>query len=291
MIELTNNDLTAKINEQGAELTSVVNSDNIEFIWQADRAFWGRHAPVLFPIVGRLKDDQYLYDDKSYTMTQHGFARDNQFEVTKQTDTMVTLELSANDSTKEQFPFDFTLKVTYVLDQHSIRVEYEVENLGETTMPFSIGAHPGFNVPLGTTNAAFTDYVIRVAPATTYQQIPLKAPLSDPENAKEINLRQPLQLSHELFANDAVILDLDGQETTVMLETAQNDHGVALTVAQAPYLGIWSPYPKEAPFVCLEPWWGIADSVNTDGQLEHKLAINQLEADQQFTAQYSMTFF
>lgn len=291
MIELVNNDLTVKINEMGAELTSVINSDGIEFMWQADKAFWGRHAPVLFPIVGRLKDDQYQYDGKTYSMSQHGFARDNHFSVVAQTSTAITLELKSTENTKLKFPFDFSLRITYTLDQHSLKVGYEVINQGEVEMPFSIGAHPGFNIPLVTDEASFTDYVLRVAPATNYQQVPLRAPLSDPQNTHELNLRQPLALTHQLFENDAVILELEGKETTVMLETAKNDHGVALTVANAPYLGIWSPYPKEAPFVCLEPWWGLADPVDTDGKLEHKFAINHLATKQQFTADFSMTFF
>lgn len=291
MIELTNNDLTVQVNEMGAELTSVVNSDGIEFMWQADKTFWGRHAPVLFPIVGRLKADQYQYNGQNYSMAQHGFARNNRFLVVNQTSTTVTLELTANEATKVQFPFEFSLRITYTLDQHSLKVSYAVINQNSVEMPFSIGAHPGFNIPLVAEEANFTDYVLRVAPATNYQQIPLQAPLSDPANAQELNLRQPLALTHRLFEDDALILKLDGKETTVMLETAQNDHGVALTVANAPYLGIWSPYPKEAPFVCLEPWWGIADPVDTDGMLEHKLAMNHLAPQKQFTAQYSMTFF
>lgn len=291
MIELSDADLTVHINEHGAEVTSVVDADGLEYMWQADKKFWGRHAPILFPVVGRLKDDQYEYQGQTYSMGQHGFARDSGFTVVEQSESEVSLRLTDNEQTRAIYPFEFELLVTYKLEQHKLRVAYQVTNDGQQPLLFSIGAHPGFNVPLVRGEADFNDYVVRVAPAKTYQQIPLRAPLSDPTAAQPINLRQPLPLTHQLFEDDAVVLELEGQETTVMLETAQNDHGVALTVKGASYLGIWSPFPQEAPFVCLEPWWGLADTVDSDGQLANKFAMNRLAIQKQFVAQYDLTFF
>ncbi|KRK49354.1 aldose 1-epimerase family protein [Secundilactobacillus kimchicus] len=293
MIELNNADLKVQINPDGAELSSVKEqSENLEYMWQADPKFWGRHAPVLFPIVGRLKDDHYTVAGQSYKMTQHGFARDQTFKVVSHDATSAIFELVADDVTKAMYPFDFKLQLRYTLEGHMLTVTYHVENPdAEAMLPFSIGGHPAFNVPLGANEGGFEDYQITVAPKKTYPQIPLVGPYNDAQHEKELNLTTPLQLDHDLFDQDALILDLNQVETTVMLSSTLNDHGVALTLAQAPYVGIWSPYPKQAPFVCIEPWWGIADNLTADGELTHKQAIQQLAPNTQFEAAYQLRFF
>ncbi|GAD15776.1 aldose 1-epimerase family protein [Lentilactobacillus otakiensis] len=291
MITLKNQYLTVLINELGAELTSVKDTDGLEYIWQADPTYWKRHAPILFPIVGRLKDNQYEYDGQTYEMTQHGFARDNQFKVESQLPTKASLLLRSNDETLAKYPFKFELRIIYELVDHQLNVSLNVINPAQDTLLFSIGAHPGFNVPLVKGEGAFGDSFVRVAPKKAYTQIPLKPPYSDPDDSKTIDLTKPLSLDHDMFNSDAIVLNLDRRETTVMLANANNDHGVSLTVENAPYVGIWSPYPKKAPFVCIEPWWGLADTVNSDGQLTDKFAINKLEGRHAFAGKYSISFF
>lgn len=290
MITLRNQYLSVLVNEFGAELTSVKAEDDADYIWQADPAYWKRHAPILFPIVGRLKDNQYVYQGKTYQMTQHGFARDQQFQVVDQTETAVTLLLNQNADTLAKYPFNFNLRVHFELHAHELAIRFTVENPSDQLMLFSLGAHPGFNVPFaGAGN--FTDYFIRVAPKAKYRKIPLKPPYSDPADPQELDFTKPLSLNHELFKNDALVLDLKGQQTTLMLANTQNDHGVAVSLTKAPYVGIWSPYPKQAPFVCIEPWWGLADPINTTGHLEDKFAINRLSGHQSFEAGYQLSFF
>ncbi|WP_172189724.1 aldose 1-epimerase family protein [Lentilactobacillus kribbianus] len=291
MLVLHNEFLSAKINELGAELVSVTSDDQLEYIWQGNQKFWGRHAPVLFPIVGRLKDDSYQYQNQTYQMSQHGFARDQHFVVESQTDETVTLLLRDNEQTLTMYPFHFELRVSYTLEQHQLMVTFNVINCGSELMYFALGAHPGFNVPLDAAGGDFTNYFVKVAPAQKYERVPLEAPLSNPYNLKTIDLTKPLMLDRDLFKADAQVLMLNNRETTVMLASNLDDRGVAMTVFDAPYLGIWSPYPKEAPFVCLEPWWGIADTVDASGQLEHKFGINTLPAQEQFDTKYSLTFF
>ncbi|KRK89815.1 aldose 1-epimerase family protein [Lentilactobacillus sunkii] len=291
MITLKNQYLTVLINEFGAELTSVKDSEGLEYIWQADPNYWKRHAPILFPIVGRLKDNQYEYDGKQYEMTQHGFARDNQFKVESQLPTKVSLVLRPTEETLAKYPFKFELRIIYQLVDHQLKVSLNVINPSQETLLFSIGAHPGFNVPLVKGKGSFEDSFIRVAPKKSYQQIPLKPPYSDPNDPKTLDLTKPLPLNHDLFNSDAIVLDLDRKETTVMLANSQNDHGISLTVENAPYVGIWSPYPKQAPFACIEPWWGLADTVNSDGQLGNKFAINRLEGRHAFAGKYQISFF
>lgn len=291
MITLKNQYLTVLINEFGAELTSVKDTSGLEYIWQADPNFWKRHAPILFPIVGRLKDNQYDYQGKTYEMTQHGFARDNQFKVESQLPTKVSLVLRPTDETLAKYPFKFELRIIYELVDHQLKVSLNVMNPSEDTLLFSIGAHPGFNIPLVKNEGSFEDSFVRVAPKKRYTQIPLKPPYSDPEDSKVIDLTKPLPLNHDLFNSDAIVLSLEGKETTVMLANSQNDHGVSLTVENAPYVGIWSPYPKKAPFTCIEPWWGLADTVDSNGKLADKFAINKLEGQHAFAGKYQISFF
>jgi len=291
MLTLKNNYLTVQINPLGAELTSVKDNDShVEYMWQADKHFWGRHAPFLFPILGRLQDNQYRVNGDTYTMTQHGFARDRTFTVGVQRDTTVTLTLTADATSRTKYPFDFQLTIQYTLVDHELKVAATVTNQGETTMPFSLGAHPGFNLPLGDAVADFSDYQVTVAPKKVYQRVPLVGPYSDTQHSVPLDMTTPLALDHDLFDHDAQVLTLDNRETTVMISTPNSDHGVALTVA-APYLGIWSPYPKQAPFLCLEPWWGLADDVQATGDLDTKVAIHRLAPQADFQAGYQITYF
>lgn len=290
-VELKNQYLTVQINEAGAELSSVKSAEGVEYMWQADPKFWGRHAPVLFPIVGRLKDDQYTVAGQAYHMGQHGFARDNDFTVVAQTSTSATLELTDNATTRAMYPFAFRLRLIYTLKDHELTVAYDVHNPANQDLLFSIGGHPAFNVPLADPHGRLENYTLTVAPKKVYPHIPLQAPLNDAANTDQLDLTKPLPLTRDFFKDDAVILDLDHQETTLMLSSDLDDHGVAMTIENAPYVGTWSPYPADAPFVCLEPWWGIADNVATDGQLSHKMGINRLAANQTFNAQYEIKFF
>lgn len=290
-VELNNEYLTVRINEAGAELSSVKSADGIEYMWQADPKFWGRHAPVLFPIVGRLKDDQFTVAGQAYHMGQHGFARDNDFTVIAHSDTQATLEFTDSAATREIYPFAFRLRLTYTLTDHELTVGYDVHNPANQELLFSIGGHPAFNVPLANPAGSLENYQLTVAPKKVYKHIPLQLPLNDVDHADELDLTKPIALTREFFKDDAVILDLNHEETTLMLSSDLDDHGVAMTIEDAPFVGTWSPYPDDAPFVCLEPWWGIADNVNADGQLSHKMGINHLAANQTFNAQYEIKFF
>jgi galactose mutarotase-like enzyme len=291
-VVLKNDYLTVQIAEKGAELTSVKSNDGIEYIWQADPAVWGRHAPVLFPFVGRSKDDQFKVDGQSYPMGQHGFARDMEFTAITQDDQHVVLELNSNDETLAKFPFEFKLRLHFTLIDHELTERYEVINPdSKQELLFSIGGHPGFNLNLGKESAGMNNSSIKIAPKQTFDQIPLVAPFTDPANMKTFDATSPLELSHELFKDDAIILDLKGQQTTLMTENDVNNHGVAFTVANAPFIGIWSPYPAEADFVCLEPWWGIADTVDFNGELKDKFGVNHLASNEEFNQEFSMSFF
>lgn len=288
MVKIENEFLTADINLHGAELSSLVaKADGTEYMWQADPAVWARHAPVLFPIVGALKDDQYTYQGKTYHMSRHGFARDMEFTVAKQSTSQVELVLTDTEDTHAKYPFAFKLTLTYTLEGHDLHVGYTVENPAEDKMLFSIGAHPAFRMPLSA-GRKFEDYSLDFEPAKTRTRVGLAGKYADFAAGKSVD-ENHTPLTRELFKDDALIYVLDGDETKMSLTSADDNHGVSLTVKDAPYVGIWSNYPTPGDFCCIEPWWGVADGPADDGKLEHKRGINELAAGKHFNAGYTIS--
>ncbi|WP_207695038.1 aldolase 1 epimerase LacX [Enterococcus sp. DIV0212c] len=286
-VQIENEFLIATFAEDGAELISLKSKKNdIEYIWQGDPAFWGRHAPVLFPFVGRLKDDKYTYENQTYPMGQHGFARDSLFEVVEHGPELVSLSLKSNKETKKVYPFDFELIISYTLEENNLVVHYQVENTGNNDMYFSIGGHPAFNVPLEQ-NLTFDDYYLSFAPKKSRTQIPLVGPFADFEHKTLGQTNTSLDLRRKLFENDAIIFETKGANTFT-IETDESPHSISLSYTDMPYVGIWSPYQKEAPFVCIEPWCGIADEVSTTGNLVDKKGINKLASSEIFKTQYTL---
>lgn len=280
MITIQNDDLVVKISELGAQLHSI-QKNSFEYLWQGDPASWKRQAPILFPFVGRLKDDQYEYQNTVYHQTQHGFARDEVFEVLSQTPTRVVMELKDNERTRKAYPFSFKLQVTYQVTNNQLDVSYIVTNTSQSDqLIYSIGAHPGFNVPVCGAGI-FEDNIVTVDPAQKYQRIKLVAPgpFNDLEHPQSIDFHQPLQLQHELFNEDAIILQTDGQPVTVTVGDPEHRHGVNVITNDNQFIGIWSPYPTKGNLLCIEPWWGIADSVHSDGQLIHKQCMDCLNPE------------
>lgn len=289
MIKISFDHYQATISELGAQLVSLLDQQTQhEYLWQGDPEYWRFQAPILFPFVGRLKDDEYRYAGQTYRQTQHGFAREQQFVIVQQTDHKVELELADTPETQVVYPFKFKLTISYQLDETGLHIDYQVTNSSTSeTLLFALGAHPGFNVA----NTTFNTSKIKVSPNKIYDQIPLVGPYNDADQSHKLDLTTPLQLSHGLFSNDAVILDLKHQPVELTLTDVAEQHGVIVKIKDAPFVGIWSPYPKQAPFVCIEPWWGIADNLNTDKELNHKMAINQLVAGQRWQAGFSIQLF
>ena len=287
---ISNEYLKVKINTHGAEINSVKSPDGLEYIWSGDKKYWARHAPILFPIVGRLKDNQYTYDGKTYEMGQHGFARDMEFDVLNQGSDWIDLQLVSNEETKKMYPFAFKLVIHYQLDDHKLSTNINVFNTDTKEMYFSVGAHPAFNVPLMNDGSEqYDDYSVKFANKGTYDQIQFDVPYANLEKVEKIELDQPIKLSHELFYDDAKVVEIKNEEFTTILSNDVSDHGVSMTAYDIEYGGLWSA--KDAPFVCLEPWWGIADDVHTDGKIEHKVGINKISPDKKFTAKYDLLFF
>lgn len=287
--QISNNLLSVKVNSFGAELCSIFSKEaDIEYIWQADPKLWARHAPNLFPIVGKLKDGTFNYENKTYTLPQHGFARDQEFICVENSKNKLCFELVASEKTLEIFPFHFSLIIEYTLTENKLAVEYKVFNPDNEKLLFSLGAHPAFNCPLQT-NETFEDYELHFNEKKSLSINKLNAGLISSETATIELENGSLPLSTKLFETDALVLK-NYQVTGVKLISKKTNHGVNLFCQNWPYFGIWTK-PSTSKFICLEPWQGIADSITANGDLEEKEGIIALNEGQTFKAALVFDFF
>ncbi len=287
--QLKNDFLTIQVKSLGAEIISIKNTEDTEFMWQANPNVWGRHAPVLFPIVGRLQDNHYYLDDKEYHMTQHGFARDEEFSLDSQTDSKLVLSLMTNGESFAKYPYHFKLRIVYQLVKDTLQVSYLVDSLEESKdMYFSIGAHPGFSVPFEE-GLKYEDYNINVEPTETRTLIPINGNTGNVDLNNESKVEnQSFPLTHEAFAKDAIVYRLN-EPAEVTIASDKSEHRVILDTGNAKFFGMWSAYPTEGNFMCIEPWWGIADKDDTDNQFKTKYGINKLAPQKQFEAYFSIS--
>ena len=287
---IKNSILQVKIASKGAEVQSVKSlHSGYEYIWQADPDVWKRHAPVLFPIVGKLKDDEYTYQGKTYHLTQHGFARDLEFKVERHTEESITFLLTDSAETREVYPFKFELRVNYNLLNNLLEENFSVINKSDGEMIFGIGGHPGFNIPTSKTLSK-EDFYFSTKPSRARVRIPLKGAFLDWPNRSLASTNSLITLSDHLFKDDALIFQMRGHDNRISLRTDANNFHVNVWLRDAPFVGVWSQYPKTADYVCIEPWWGIADRTDTNQKLEEKYGMNHLEVGGTYTAGFSMAF-
>ena len=294
MITLENEYLTIKVNPFGAELTSVVDrASDYEFMWQADADYWGRHAPVLFPIVGRLKDNQYEYNGETYHMTQHGFARDSEFELLEMTGSTALFRLKSSEATKEHYPFDFELHIMYTLSRKNVVIKYIVINPSETEeMYYAIGGHPAFNMSQkedANGDLEFDQVSVEIKPHVEITHLPLTPDGLIADSKAEQQVPGEMKITHETFYNDALVYKID-EGKAIELKDKANNVQINILTSNLPYVGIWSPSPVRGGFVCIEPWAGIADTENTSGNYNEKVGINHLEPAAHQTHEYCMMF-
>ncbi len=285
---LENDKLSVKISIKGAEIVSLYNKQaHFEHIWQGGRE-WNHHAPILFPIVGKLKNRSYKIAGKTYKMKNHGFASESVFQILEQSSTEILLQLSSKDIRLHQYPFNFKLLVKYSLKNNELYVSHTVINTDDQVIYFSIGGHPGFNIPFSK-NENFNDYFIEFCKKETLDRLPLtkeKGLLDTTIITNYLIKSKRLHLNHEMFKNRAIILK-DIQSSAITLRSQQSNIAVQLKgINHFPYLGIWSPSKSEAPFVCIEPWYGISDSVESDGDFKSKKAIQKLGVGEKFEMNY-----
>jgi galactose mutarotase-like enzyme len=291
MFILENDALKIEIHPRGAELQSIYNKKRLlEYMWSADPAFWPKKSPVLFPIVGSLKNNTYFFENKAYQLTRHGFARDMDFTVTDQTPASITFTLTRNNATFDQYPFQFRFDVIYSVMDNQLAVTYRVINKGEVDQKlyFSVGGHPAFALPL-LPGTAYSDYYLEFNKVETAGRwLISEEGLIEASSAPLLNNTQRLPLAKELFYNDAIVLK-ELRSTKVKLMSNTNGDIFEFDFTGFPYLGIWAV--KDADFICIEPWCGIADSATTNQQLIAKEGINVLDSTDQFERSWKLKLF
>ena len=288
MHTLKNDILTIQVRKHGAELSSIRKGET-EYLWQADPAFWGRHSPVLFPIVGSVWEKRYRVAGKEYEMGQHGFARDMDFSFVDGNDAEVRYRLESSEETLAKYPFPFVLEIAYKLEGGRLDVIWEVYNKGTEDLYFQIGAHPAFYYPdydPQTAERGFLSFdrsqgleCIRIKEKGCVD-VHTKYPLMVPQDGL-------MPLTRDTFdAIDTILLE-DAQIRRVTLH--RNDGTPWLSLGfEAPVVGIWSPPAKNAPFICLEPWYGRCDRAGYEGDYRDKDWINRLSPGEKFSSVYTI---
>lgn len=279
-IILSNKFCSASINTKGAELNSFKNSQtNTEYIWNGNPDFWGKHSPVLFPIVGALKDDCYFYDGKKYNLSRHGFARDFEFDVIESSSNAASFLLKQNPEIRAKYPFDFELQMDYKLVDNSLILSYIIRNKSEVEMPFSIGAHPAFALP-----NSFTDYSLEFEKEENLITHELESNLFSGKT-RPVNLdKTNLPLTYSLFEKDALVFKTIQSKKVTILENQKPLLKVNFDDFSS--LGIWTV--QNAPFICIEPWIGFADDSTSNGNLFDKTNIQILKENSSFEASFSI---
>ena len=286
-MNLENEILSVEIAEHGAELTRIFNKKTQEeVLWEADAKYWKRHAPVLFPNVGKTYKNTVKIKDVQYPTVQHGFARDHEFQCRYVDEKKAEFLLTSTDETKKVYPYDFQLIITYILDENRINVKWEVKNPSDETIYFTIGGHPAFR--FGKPEEKKEDYILRFPEKEklSYVLIDPREEAVDPTAVSELKLKQECcPVTEQLFEKDALIFD-HTQIEEVWLCRKNGTPYVGVKAKGFPSFGIWSV--KDAPFVCLEPWMGRCDNVGFDQELSQKENVNSVEAGESFEKEYQI---
>ena len=288
MFQLTNNVLKISVKPKGAELCEIASVKNHnQFMWHADPDIWRSYAPNLFPIIGSMKNDQYTFKGQTYHMPKHGFVRHNDdIKLVNQTKNSLTFSLMYNEGLLKLFPFKFELLITYSLNNNTLEIKHTVKNLDDKAIYFSIGGHPAFKCPVYK-NENYTDYSLVFEHEETAQTYVLNMDngLVTNQTKPAFDTKNSINLRPDLFTKDALIFkDLQSRKVALV----SNNHGEILNVTYKDfdYLGIWAK--PNAPYVCLEPWLGIADAENTSQKLTEKEGIIKLPINETFNATYSI---
>ena len=273
---LENNFLKIAVETHGAELSSIFNKkENKEMLWQGDPAFWGRKSPVLFPVVGKYKNGKTTYNGKEYSLGQHGFARDSEFTLIEKTESKLAFELTSNEESLTKYPFEFRLVCSFELKNDKIIVGWQVENLDDKKIYFSIGAHPAFYCSKGETVLTMNSENIK------YNLINSDGLYTSPK----YDVESSFVLHDNVFDNDALIIENSGVDEISLIDNSKK----YLTVKfDTDVFGIWSPAKKNAPFVCIEPWYGRCDSEDFAGDITKREWSSSIDINEKWYKEYEI---
>jgi len=287
MYILENSNIRIAVRNLGAELTSFFDkNNNIEHLWQASPTIWPWHAPVLFPVVGRCLNDEILIDGTAYKMERHGFARKSDFELVSQSDTSLDFRLSSSEKTLTTYPYLFDLHIIYEINGNHVKQSFEVANTGNDTMYFQLGSHPGFAVPF-LKDEVYEDYFIEFDKDTVLDRENINDHgFFDTSISNVINGTNRLPLEADIFHKDAIIIK-ELQSRKVTIKSTKNPHMLSVEFRDFNYLGLWAKVG--APYICIEPWLGCADTEGRPVEYKEKEGILSLAAREKFRASIIIT--
>lgn len=288
---LENEFLSITAANYGAELHSIKEKgENIEYLWNGNPDYWKYHAPILFPIVGKVKNNSYKVNGEVFNLPQHGLGRLQEFKVLSKTENSLTFNLDYSEETLKVYPFKFSLFVIYELIDKTIKITYKVKNLDSKEIYFSIGAHPAYMCPI-LENETINDYYFEFNKKETASIMLLNTStgLFTGEVQEILNKESNIQLSKELFKNDALVFKSSELESNIInLKSKNHNKSIEFDFSNFPYLGLWAP-AAGAPFLCIEPWFGHADYENFDGEFKDKEGVLSLPINKEFQCSYSVT--
>lgn len=286
---LKNKLIEVRIKSEGAELIGMKDlNTGVEYIWQQDPKFWAKSSPVLFPYVGALKDERYFYEGKEFRCSlRHGFARDNEFQVSAQGDNYLEFLFVSNAETRKIYPFDFKLYIKYILEDKNLKIEYRVENLTDGEMYFSLGAHPAFSTPVGD-GIEFSDYYVEFEKEEKGEVNVLNGVLISSAGKIKAFEGKTIELDKDTFVNDAIIVE-NPESNIVWLKNRKNSRGIKFDYTGFKYIAFWNK--PGAEFLCLEPWNGISDYDNASGNLKEKVGIEKIEKNETYIRELNITIF
>lgn len=288
METIKNDKLTVTVSPHGAELLSIRDNNGTEMLWQAYPQYWGRHSPILFPVVGTLWNGTAHFASKDFHMGRHGFARDMDFKLIAKGDNQVVFALHDNAETLAKYPFHFNLAVSYKLTGNTLHVVWHVENTDDKPIAFQIGGHPAFNLPGVKVGEPMHGRLQLDAESPIRRFIDGKTGCLDGARHEEVATKEGiLEFNEDTFKDDALIFD-HCQLHQVSLLDSDNKPAVVVTF-KSPAVGIWSPYGKNAPFVCIEPWYGVTDIDGYDGDFADRYLTNHLLPGSSFMSEYTVT--
>lgn len=292
LVTIANDRLTVQIDPLGASLMSICEvtkdaEEQIEYLWQGDSRYWTDRAPNLFPYIARLTGGRYQLDGKEYEMDIHGFAKDSQFAVACLEKNAVTFSLESSETTYRQYPYDFSLEITYRLEGSKLEITFCVKNRDEKTMYFGIGGHPGFNVPLEC-GLRFEDYVLEFSDPCRPKRIGFSPDcfVEGEPSAFALEEDRILPLSHDMFDEDAIVLTEMGKQVT--LKAKGGSRAVRVTYNDMDYLGIWHMPHTDAPYVCIEPWSSLPSRKGIVEDLAEQPGLVRLEANGEYVNNWSV---
>lgn len=289
---IENDKLIVRIDSFGAEVKSVLSKSNYrEYMWYGNPTFWGRTSPVLFPFVGSVKNKKYKWDGVEYAMGQHGFARDMEFELCEKSNDKIAFILKSDAETLKKYPFSFELIITYTLVDTELNVNWTVKNAGDNTMYFSIGAHPAFLCPVHGENTKegyklFFENVDEIK----HHGNELDSGLAKMDE----NISLPLSNHRATITKgffDRCTYYVEGNQTGLVGLEDSDGKRIVDVIFDTPLFAIWSPEGKNAPFICIEPWYGRADATDFDGDLSERAYTNILDTKETFNGGYGIRFY